>query len=191
MAQKRLNENHRRVLIDYAEQVVDCPKEKAATKKAYDAVAPLVTALVEKMFPPADMAVCKKYDAAWPDTCIKMQMPGGLVDQFTYESEEVAPLVARHNCSRQIYLADHKLTAKFEVWVSAAKHYTETKEALLEKYRAFIRNAKTFEEVLEVWPEAAAIAGRIHFNLPIALSEDDLALIKRDSQARMNRARAA
>jgi hypothetical protein len=180
----RLTQSGRASLSALVRRVVTSPVEAMLERNAYATAAPLVRTLVEARYPPADMAVMKRYDAAFPDSCIQLQLTAGGMVQFNFEDE--GPLCPRNRgCTGRVYLADDAVTGAFEGWQRAVEAHHG---ALMRKhadYYALIQNARHFEDVLAVWPEAeecrsACGAGTV----AIGLTEDVLARIRSDVAAR-------
>lgn len=186
----RLNQGHRDALMTLAHRVVDCPAEAKAEEAAYQKAAAAVRKIVEKRFVPADMAVFKKYEMTQQDTCIMLQLTAGGVERFMLRSEDGVTVPAG-SCNRRIYLTDEKQTELVTTWVATANALKNAKEKKLNDYRAFIQSSTTFEQVVEIWPEANELASRIVGNLPIAVSEETLAAITADAQRRLKATKKA
>lgn len=185
----RLNQEHREALYDLARRVVDCPDEAKAEDAAYKKAAPLVRKCVEVKYPAADMAVLSKYDLVRRDHCIQLQLTAGGVEEFEFRHDEPPPVVAsRGSCYGRIHPADEKTTAAVSAWKLAKDANEKARDKKLEQYRAFVRSATTFEQVLEVWPEASALTPNIARNLPVAVSVETIDAIKADSARRIRQA---
>ncbi|MDE2096543.1 MAG: hypothetical protein KGL39_04795 [Patescibacteria group bacterium] len=203
MAQTRLLESHRSALRDLARRVVDVPAETKAEESAYQRCVPLVRKAVEKVFVPADMAVFAKYELARTDRCLNFQLTAGGyelartdrclnfqltaagVEQFCFREGDGMTVPSNRGCSSRIYMADDRTTDAITKWKLAYDAQKNAREKKLEEYINFINSARSFEQVLEIWPEASELAPRIQSNLPVAVSEDTLASIKRDSARRI------
>jgi len=186
MASTRLNEGHRGALRALAIRVVDCPEETKAEDRAYKRAAPLVAKVVLKQYPEAEMKVLSKYDLTRRDACINLQLTAGGVEQFKFrDGEEAVVANTEYSCRHRIYSTDERTTEAVTAW----RQCFDAKEAAIKRkladYTAFIASATTFEQVLEIWPEAEEIAPRIRKNLPVALSEETVAAITADSNRRM------
>lgn len=128
MARIRLTVGLRDSLKLLAKQTVDPAVERDALNAAYAKAAPLVRAVVEKTFPPKDMKVCKKYGSAFIDDCIKLRLPGLVIDQFVFAGN-AGPLVAKKTYSGQIYDADPDTASAVLAWLDATKAYEAEKIA--------------------------------------------------------------
>lgn len=184
MAKTRLNQTHRQALVRFAVDNVSCPDEQEARDRDYAAAADLVKADVEKRFVPKDMAVLQKYEAARADHCIQGGSPEGMFLRFQFDSDDDrAPLVpARYCSSRSIPFSD-KTAAAIQLVEKSDEALKRAKQAKIEAYKALIFSARTYEEVLEIWPAAAALSDRIGSpsTALAALSDDIAALIRNDN----------
>ncbi len=179
----RLNETHRSLLRKFAQEHTACPKEQKARDKTYERASRLVREAIEKRFPPADMAVLLKYEVAAPDLCIQGGSPSGQFVGFEYTAAEDAPTVPRRYCSsRSIPFT--------QTAVDAIESYTKAKDACeialtkkLDAYSTLIRTARTFEEVVDVWPAVAALREQIVVpsTALIALSPETVDFIRSDN----------
>lgn len=185
----RLLSNHRQILLALMQQVVDCPAEAKAEAATYAKAEPAVTKLVTSRFPATDMTVLLKHEVAYRDRCLNIQLHDGETIRFTFKDQNAAPLVPGRegwgHCSRRIYLADDKQTKLIEAWVNAYKALDTAQRQKRSDYTAFINTATTYEQVLEVWPEAKQVEDRIKVNLPSTISPEMLARIKADSASRL------
>lgn len=188
MASTRLTNNHREVLTRLVSQIVDCPAEIKAEEAAYAKAAPVVRKIVEAKYPAADMAVLAKYKCAQSDACIRISHPDNSVQQFTFRKGEEVNVPDASGCYSRMYQSDERQQKAIEAWVNAASALKDATKKKRDDYNAFISSATTFEQVLEIWPEAAQVADRIKVNLPAAVNPEMLARIKADSAARMKRA---
>lgn len=201
----RLNKGHRETLSDLANRVVDVPAETKAEEAAYQKAAPLVRALVEAEFPPTEMKLLQKYECARRDRCINIQGETGGVERFNFRRSDANdwddegqdgntehPLVPDrrgNSCRNRIYIANAKTHAAVTAWVKAYEIKKKALKEKLDKYLTFINVAATYEQVLEIWPEASQVSDSITRNLPVAINEEVIAEIKADS-ARRTRALA-
>jgi hypothetical protein len=188
MAQTRLLESHRDALRDLARRVVDCPAETKGEEVAYQRAAAVCRKIIEKQFPAADMAVFAKYEMTRPDACVRFQLTAGGVEQFCFRKGEEVTVPRAGGCSSRIYMADERATEAVQKWVAAKAAKESATQTKLRQYYSFIGAAPNFEQVLEIWPEASQLAAVISKNLPIALSEADIAAITADSTRRLAKA---
>jgi len=199
----RLTVRHRDTLTALARRIVDVPAEAKIEEAAYQKAAPLVRALVEAEYPPAEMKILAKYEVSRRDKCINVQSEGGDVERFKFrmstanspsenwddEADDSHPLVPdRGGCRNRIYIASAKTWAAVNAWTKAFAVKEKALKEKLDKYLAFISVATTYEQILETWPEAIEVADSITRNLPSTVNPEMLAEIKADSARRMKKA---
>jgi hypothetical protein len=178
----RLNDAHRMKLYELRDKIVGCPAEHAMFRQAYEQAAPLVRVAVTKKYPEKDMKVCARYEAAHGDDCIKLTLSAGGVQEFNFD-KDTGPLVVKKTYSGQMYAADDLTTTAVLEWVTARDSHKAALKQKHEDYGALIRNARTLDEVVEVWPEAEQL--RTMFGKPlVALSEEVKARIRDDVRTR-------
>lgn len=183
MASIRLNDNLRSRLNKLRAEIVKCPVELAAVEAMYNVAEPLVRATVVAAYPPADMEILKKYEVAFVDDCIKLQLTSGGVDQFNFKTG-TGPMVAKPTYTGKIYLADEETTDAVANWSRAKSNLSLALGRKHEDYRSLITSARTLEEVIEIWPEAEQIAPFAHSYALTALSADAISRIKEDVRQR-------
>lgn len=133
-------------------RIVLSPASQAVEDASYAVALPLVMSAAHVKYPAKDMAVLKKYDCAREDHCIRIAAES-LVTQFDIKLDDAGVLRPQYHGCRPIPCDDVTRQA-VETWRTAV---TINKEALDQKrrdYRGLIRAARTFEEIVEVWPEA-------------------------------------
>ena len=69
--------------------------------------------------------------------------------------------------------------------------YTNTLNLKIQQYNSVINSCKTFEQLVEIWPEAALMSQALDFNLPMCLSNETIETVKAESLARMEAAKKA
>lgn len=183
MAKRPMRSWMRDKLKRHIDEAIKPAKELAAKIAAYDVAAPLVLAAVNAKYPQRDMRICKKYDAALIDDCIKVQYPNGSVEEFKFAPES-GPLVPRTGryCNSRIFLADDATAAAVEVNATAVKALVEETARRRKAYNAMIDAASTMEDLSVVWPEAAALIPSD--NAVVALGPAEIALVKADMAER-------
>lgn len=189
MAKKVLNKGHREALESLAHKLVIETQDRAALDAAYEACANMVKGLVEAKFPPADMAVLKKYDQAYPDGCIYISAGWGGYERFNFrDGDERVPMRPgdRYGCnSRNPYLLNDEQTALYDAFKFADREHSDAIKTRYADYRALIQSARTFEELVEVWPAAEQLRERIcgQSRAIAVMSEEVVARIKADPAA--------
>lgn len=205
MASIRLNSEHRHYLRGLMTSTVTCPNEEKADAKAYERMSAIVRKIVEDRFPPKDMLILKKYDAAVASISARLQLSAGGVVQFCYRDvtlekigayggrvarplddlmEVGIPLVPSCKFNGVMYQCDDRQTA---IWHDHEKTSDVAQKALSQKrrdYDALITASSTLEQIEEVWPEASALRKRIEKTLPVVLSDEVMARIRADAKVR-------
>lgn len=181
MAIVRLNQSHRAWLSRLAYTTVSCPEEAATVDTTYKIAAPLVRAIVEIKYPPKDMKVFAKYEAARRDQCIKLNLTAGGVVQFNFHTTEEAPLVPdTYTCSRRIYQADEATTAAVQAHAAACDARKKADATKMADYLALIRCSVKLEEIEAVWPAASSLRATLNRSVPVVLSDDVVNRIRAD-----------
>lgn len=189
MAKKILNKAHREALLNLANKLVHETQDKAALDAAYDACADMVSKLVQAKFPPADMEVLKRYEQAYPDACVYISAGWGGYERFNFrDGDERIPMRPgdRYGCnSRNPYLLTDEQTAIYDAFKLADKEHGIAIKTRYADYRALIESARTFEELVEVWPAAEQLRERIcgQSRAIAVMSEEVVARIKADPAA--------
>jgi hypothetical protein len=191
MRKTRLNQHTRSVLMSFMKQVVSCPEWDSKVHKAYEKAEALVRALVVAEYPPDDMEICKKYDVAKQDDCIKIRVLDDKKPDIVFSFKSgTGPLVAKMTYQGKFFLADGRTAAAVQNWDALVGAQKKQLEAKQDDYRSLIRNAITFEEVAEIWPEVETLRSQV-VKPPImalmTLSADVVQRIQQDVKARMKR----
>lgn len=184
MKKTRLRSNHRSKLTKYAEQIVDALEERAALDAATQALTDYVVDLFARMFPERDMRVLSKYGmtAKVKEFEAYFDVPVRLDAQARwYRGDNMAPImdntprvtltapvtvpfrvVPHHtNFVRVAVGTDARLAQLISAQRVASWQHQARRERKLEDYRALIREATTYEAVIEIWPEAADLRADI------------------------------
>ena len=181
MTKIRLTQSARDDLRSLAKKLVLAEPEAKAVEKAYKALAPIMRKMIEAKYPPRDMRVLKKYEKAEIDDCIRVQLASGGVQKFDFESG-TGPLSACPYCNT--YPLDAKQTDLFDEWLMAVQKHNEAIDKKLSDYRGLIIASRTWEDVIDVWPEAKTIKPEFA-NYPLSiLSADVIERIKADVSTR-------
>lgn len=187
MARIRMTQAMRDRLLKLAADLVECPLQWRAVVVAYEKAAPLVRAAVEKKYPPKDMRILKKYDAAHIDDCIKLSLTAGGVDMFNFASG-TGPLVGHPTYRGTIYATDGALTDAFLVWKKATEEEKAARSAIMTDYKSLVNSARFLEEVIEIWPEAAQLRPVAQSTALTTLTPQVVDRIKADIAARTGKA---
>lgn len=182
MAKRKLLQWMRDKLIVHATNTVAPAKEAKALTSAYRKAEPLVRKLVEAKYKPADMVICEKYGLTRRDSCIRVQYPNGVVQQFDFSEKETSPITPDSSCYGRMYLADEKAAAAIEAWVAARDAFKAESTKRVNAYRALVQASSTVEDVVAAWPEVANL-------LPaptdmIAFDPEQIAILQADQRER-------
>jgi hypothetical protein len=183
MGKTRLNQHHRDILRSFADQVVKCPAEQKARDKAYAKATDGIRRSCEKQFPAADMAVLAKYGVTTSDLNLEGGSPEGKFIRFSFDRDDEAPPRPGHRYNISRISFDAKASQAIEDYDLAAAALKKARDAKLADYKALITAAVTFEDVLDVWPAAAALAEKIRQQQTalVVLSADKIAAIRADN----------
>lgn len=182
MAKRKLLEWMRDRLNQHVNDNVDPPAERKALDTAYRKIAPMITRLVAQKYKPTDMAILEKYGAASLDDCIRLTLPDSRVVEFEYRHGEGATTPNARGCQSRMYLANEIIAAAFDAHATAKEAHEKETQKRITAYRTLIRSASTVEDLVEVWPEAAALLPATAVMAP--LTEEQLALIRADTTER-------
>jgi hypothetical protein len=183
MPKLRLTNHMRAQLKNLARDLVTAPAEEAALTDAYQAAAVLVRQTVEKALPPTDMKVLKKYDCARIDDCIRLNRTQGGVTVFRFDGE-TGPLTTYQGCRTRVFNADEELTRVVNEWEAAFAQREDVIRGKLADYAALIAAASTYQDVLEVWPEAERLRSQFGAGALSVFSADVVARIRQDVATR-------
>jgi hypothetical protein len=159
------------------------PRREAAERDAtYQAAAPLVAAAIERVYPVAHMEVLKRYGVTQERDTFNLVAPErpGDVTQFQFNEDDalLTPKTGNYADGNRVYGVDDATLDAVLAWRRAHEAYTKTRSQLLTAYKAVINTARTLNQVVDVWPEAAQLEVP---NRPLVLlSDETLALIRAD-----------
>lgn len=185
---KRLNQDDRNVLRRLVNNLVQCSTEEKARDVAYTKIFPKVREAALKQFPEKEMAVLRKYNLTKKINHVNVQLTPGGVEEFEFGKDDLVEIPASDEYryyNRVVTVLDEKATELVNSWQKANEKYDVTLMKKREMYYNFIEQAKTYEQVLEVWPEAAQVANSIMSYLPATVTEETIAAIKADSETRL------
>lgn len=180
MAALRLNVHDRTRLIILAKQLVKCSDQQAQLDVAYQACADMVLDVVERRYPPKDMDILLKYQAAEREDEIRLQPASGSVGQFVF-NEGTGPLTPG-TCRIYGPLSDQQ-TDIYDTWRIARDALKKAMEIKLRDYDTLINASRTWEEIENIWPEASQERPQ-GYRVPSALGADALARIRADVASR-------
>lgn len=163
MAKTRLAERHRDTLYAHARKLVIHTEPSELLDTLYAQAATVVTRVVEKDSPPADMKVLRKYQLASRDGCIKLvRADTSEVKQFVYRDESEAPYRAQsyRGCGyrgRSPILLEHADDDTVQAYLDEYEKREERVAQRYSDYKSLIRQARYFEDLVEAWPAAASL----------------------------------
>lgn len=183
MPKTRLSQGSRSVLQRHATKLVECPKEHAANETAHTAAYAAVRKMVETRYPPKDMAVLKRYGTA--DACleVRIQLAAGGVTKWWFRTADKCPLSP--SWTNILYITDEATTKVLERHQETERALKDALSKKLSDYVSLISAANTFEDVLEVWPEAEAVRSQCGASaIIVAVTPEVVARIRADVRAR-------
>lgn len=171
MATTRLNSETRRALMRVATSGLRPAQEFAQLELAHSIAAPLVVAHVERRYPPKDMAVLLRYDKAYRPSHVvfSIRLPG-CWSTVKFEFGAIASLgMQPPSQPKNEYGGERMFSAEVSTsddvglevalisWAEALAAYKKEFERRKQAYYDFIKAAKTFEEVVALWPAVESL----------------------------------
>lgn len=185
MAKKVLNKTHRDALERLANQLVHATADKTKVDAAYTACASMVSRIVKTKYPEADMKVLEKYGAGRKDACIFLSAGYGGYERFSFrDNDERIPYVPDRYCNnRRPHLLNDDQVEVYEAFKKADAEFRADTARRFKDYCTLITNARTFEELVEIWPAADQLREKICGTSRVVsvMSDDVLARIKADA----------
>lgn len=157
----RLNMRGRAALKRLAAEIVSCPDNQAVADAACEHATNLVTGMVVKRFPPADMRVLKQYDCTEKCHAVFIENLRGVKTNrlgrapFNFRCGGAVPLQPAG--TSMVFIADDATRDAVENYILAKEALEEALKTKLADYYGLIEASVTFEQVLAVWPEAEAV----------------------------------
>ncbi len=187
----RLNNRIREELYAYAVSLIKFPEFDKAAEDADALAEKLVRAVMANRYPAEDLAVLKKYECLEEVDRVHFVSPSGMERHYTFPiGAENLPAVVnsgRYYIRPAIMCSDEVMAAIENVdhTLNQRKQHRRQLEA---DYRHLIEAARTFEELLEVWPEASVmrekIDTRVQKNALTTISTEALDRIREDISKR-------
>jgi hypothetical protein len=165
MAKKRLNNGNRRDLRTLAWRMIRETTDTSEVDAAYAEAAKVISEEVSRRYPAEDMAVLAKYEMSHPDTCVYVSRGGQDYDVFHFRDDDPLTPVrpgSRYDCNRRnpILLQQSAVEALDRFKSANAKSDKDAQRRQADFY-ALINDAKTFEDVVAVWPAAERLRSLI------------------------------
>lgn len=180
----RLLASHKQLLFDNAAKHILPKALKDAYDAAYAKAAPLAFTSVTAKFKQSEMDVLEKFGCATRTNSARLHYTSGAVQVFDWRpdtKDEEKPKVPSSHEYRysQMYQADQKTADAVDAWVKTRDAYTTEYDKRKRSYQALIQGANYLEDLLDIWPEAAALVPRTGGAI-IALGPDQIEAVKRD-----------
>lgn len=191
MPKLRLNNEHRQKLRRLAKRLVTAPQERVeAVNRAHQEAAALVREYLVAKFPQDDMELLEKYKVAAKDYCIKFVW-GEKWRMFNFNKEyDDVPLIplAAHTYNVKPYPSTPEIDRALNALEREGQALERASEEVLRPYLSLIEyQARTFEDVVEAWPEAEQIRAELEpKKLPVPITA-----LKEKIAADMQRRKAA
>lgn len=166
MAKKRLNKDHKKVILDWMiKEKLKVDEFEESKKVTLEKLAYSVNNILREKYPESDMEVLRKYDAAKKDTCLKFTiLDTGQVyavdfsqwnSHFTDEAVKVfkAHLVDVPNTgsnSNNILEGTEQIRDTFDSLKDDYEKYYKDRGSKINKYRTFVYTCKHLEDVEEI-----------------------------------------
>lgn len=165
-------------------ELVTCQAEADREAEAYVLASKLIHRAMVAKFPSKDMTVLKKYDLTRRDACFRLQQTSGGVTAFNFRSDQEAPLTPdRGYC--HIYQIDEVATSAVEAWSKAKYEHEKAIQTKYDDYYALIESARNFEDVVDIWPEAAQAASKCNARaLVVGVTPEVVSRIRQDVASR-------
>jgi len=191
MAKTRLLARHREILKNFAKSVVATPEADEAVSAALTALNAEIVPLLDRAFPLSDMAVLYRYRLASEHSHVYVRW-----DDSKYNAYKRANLVVPrllpvdHNHTHTDHLTlpeGHPVYALIDVWAKLVDRRKSAQDYKREMYNDLIDASRSFEELLETWPEAELARPLLHLPAPnpvAKISSDTLAFIRADCATR-------
>ena len=183
MSKTRLNEDMRHRLHVIISGLAGPAAQMKAERKAYARAAPLVIAMVEKRFPVADMAVCRRYKVATQQNDVQISLDVGGIKHFNFDPN-TGPIEPGRGYKTITHMANKKTSRAVSAWVMTVDALNDVRKKRARDYQALVKSSRTVEEVMAVWPEAKAVLPSNVGKELVALSPEVIDRIQADVNAR-------
>lgn len=179
---KRLNQEDRTALINFAQKNVTAPEAKASLDAAYKEAKKVVMQVVREKYPAKDMKVLEKYGAAEADKCIRYGSPYDHESAFIFfDDDNDAPLVPRRQgCHQRIHIWSIEQRAILDTYQLARQAFKKAKDEKLNAYTRLIIGSSTFNDLVAIWPAAEGLRSKI---IPVTPQQRALAVLSAETIA--------
>lgn len=182
---KRLSQNDRSILTRFAARQIEATQDHDELDSAYEAAADAIHAEVVKHFPPKEMAILVKYNAAEPDKCVYVSSPDRAFnyDRFCYrDGDSRITARPRRTCRNMPINLEGDAATTYVRFQEASAAFDKLKNQRLADFAAIINNSGTFNALVEIWPAVEALRGEIVGNAAAlsTMSDEVVARLKAD-----------
>ena len=191
MATIRLNKTHRQNLENLVDTLVTSPETQKKIDETYTVARVEVISAIQKKYPKKDMDIFRKYNVGSYTSLVAFRIDeqyqtknrSGLIS-FPLKETDVF-YTPCHQYRTPIVLASLKLSKLLVDYETALGVHKTSVEEKRKPYYTLIHASTTFNQVLDVWPEAKQAYPTVNAGLPSTLTADVIEYIKQDSAKRM------
>lgn len=187
----RLNNHHRNLLKKHAKEIVMADTEglKEVVDLKYKLGA-LAVEHAEKSWPAEDMKILKKYELTHQADRVQYFRLGTSdifsVDLCDLKGKRVVVTAPDNYRYGRPVTPTQEIVNLYDKHALARDKFNKALNEKLNKYFQVIDHFKTYEKLVEAWPEAAQISNEFTDNLPAAISDDTIAMVKAEAEKRMS-----
>lgn len=182
MGSVRLNDFNRGLLRDLVKSKVVFEAETKALSRRKNSLDERVLGVIKKEFPEYEMEILKKYNVT--EMCTSFSLIKKNTSVLTrYELDEPIIVADGGFMNKRISVSE-KLYGDVEKFLKSQNQLNEDTRKARSPYFELIKNSKTFNEVLEVWPEAAELKKTLGNNSLMLLPKKVKEGIRNDMQRR-------
>lgn len=175
MKKTRLNESHRNELKSLARKLVIASVDRTEVDSAHGIAMRLVRQAIEKVLPQNDMRILEKYEMAHDQNTIYVV---GENSNVFYKHFEFADGEAPISISGRRFLVNEKTQEAIVNYEKVFADYNDEIRRRRDDYHVLISTSRYFEDLVEIWPEAASIS--LAPPVPTIYSPDLIQRIKDD-----------
>lgn len=203
----RLNVSSRNLLMSHARDIIrKSHKMTEGHDKLHEKIVDMAVDLVKSVYPEADLKVLSKYNMVLEisrgnfryhdssdvfDIQFNKRTGKKILDRDEFTSIKIKVPYSHAGYNSKIYLASKELSDAMRQYDLEDTNYTKELNEKVENYRQVINHAKTFEQLIEYWPEAAQLSEQLIEKLPVAISNEVIESIRAESLARIKAAEQA
>lgn len=190
----RLNNQHRNALKKLARDIVmnDMSGYEVVKKLRHD-MGLIALNQIKKDYPVEDMKVLRKYEVTGEmSACLFFAHNTSELISITFYDDAAKPTNYEMPINTFAYSggsrrprASQKLTEAYYKYQVEEKKFNDSLNEKLNRYFQVIDHFKTYESLVEAWPEAAKISSEFTNNLPAVISDETIAMVKADAERRL------